>query len=141
MAGYSYDVTVSVDQLTDEIDKILDRYMYEVDFGVNEATKMIAQKAKNAVRRNARATFKKYHGQRKYSNGWDLKCKTRIQKVKSEYVVYNRKAPGLAHLLEHGHASPNGGRVPAYVHIAPVQDEVDKVYMPEIKKQIGKIVL
>lgn len=137
--NYSYDVTISIDQLTDEIEKILDDYENQVYASIEGATKAIAQKAKNAVRRNARATFKPYHRQRKYSNGWDLKQKSRVKGISVSYVIYNRNAPGLAHLLENGHASVNGKRVKAYPHIKPVQDEIDASLVSDIKSRIARI--
>ena len=37
--------------------------------------------------------------------------------------IGNKNKPGLAHLLEKGHATIGGGRVPAYPHIAYAADE------------------
>ena len=41
----------------------------------------------------------------------------------TEGEIGSKKMPGLAHLLEKGHAAIGGGMVPAYVHIAPASEE------------------
>lgn len=41
----------------------------------------------------------------------------------SEGEIGSASMPGLAHLLEKGHASIGGGFVPAYEHISPAADE------------------
>ena len=42
----------------------------------------------------------------------------------------------VAHLLEHGHAKRNGGRVRAIVHIAPVEQTVINQFTREVEKGV-----
>ncbi|MEC2552607.1 HK97 gp10 family phage protein, partial [Bacillus tropicus] len=52
-----------------------------------------------------------------YRKGW------RKKKEGNGVVVHNIKGQ-LSHLLENGHAKAGGGRVPAQVHIRPVEEYV-----------------
>ncbi|WP_075313549.1 HK97 gp10 family phage protein [Bacillus wiedmannii] len=52
-----------------------------------------------------------------YRKGW------RKKKEGNSVVVHNIKGQ-LTHLLENGHAKAGGGRVPAQVHIRPVEEYV-----------------
>ena len=44
--------------------------------------------------------------------------------------------PGLAHLLEKGHASVGGGAVPAYVHLEPASEEAFKDFEELLDKAV-----
>lgn len=46
------------------------------------------------------------------------------------------KMPGLAHLLEFGHASPGGGSVRPKVHVAPAADVTFEYTQGDIEKRI-----
>ncbi|MGG1791712.1 HK97 gp10 family phage protein [Bacillus mycoides] len=52
-----------------------------------------------------------------YRKGW------RKKKDGKSVVIHNTKGQ-LTHLLENGHATVGGGRVPAQVHIRPVEEYV-----------------
>ncbi|PFA93893.1 HK97 gp10 family phage protein [Bacillus thuringiensis] len=52
-----------------------------------------------------------------YRKGW------RKKKESNGVVVHNKKGQ-LTHLLENGHAKAGGGRVPAKIHIRPVEEYV-----------------
>lgn len=52
-----------------------------------------------------------------YRKGW------RKKKEGNGFIVHNTKGQ-LTHLLENGHAKAGGGRVPAQVHIRPVEEYV-----------------
>ena len=51
-------------------------------------------------------------------------------------TLYNAKVPGLPHLLEHGHAKRGGGRVSGRVHIAPVEEELEKAFTQELERAL-----
>lgn len=72
-----------------------------------------------------------------YASGWT------IRQVDADTVaVYNRKAPGLTHLLEHGHLTKNKrgvfGRTPAHVHIKPVEEWANEELQEEIRRRLEK---
>ena len=64
-----------------------------------------------------------------YAKGWSYEVD---EDVPGSYTghVYNKRKPGLTHLLEKGHAKRSGGRVAGIPHIAPafeqMQADLDK---------------
>lgn len=117
--------------LAAECKKILNEYADDLAKNVDEVTKAIGKKGAAALRDASRATF---GGTGKYASGWSSEEEKRP--LHSKAIIYNKKAPGLAHLLENGHASPNGGRVPGRAHIAPVEEQLIKEYEEAIKDAI-----
>ena len=122
----------SPERLTADIQQILNEYKVGTIQGVDTAIKKLANKGRNAVRRNARAKLKG----RKYSNGWMYKMDKWSNKRIAGAVIYERKQPGLAHLLEHGHAKVSGGRTAARPHVKPVEDQLSKEIISEVIKNI-----
>lgn len=53
-----------------------------------------------------------------YAAGW------KRSRVRGKWIVHNKTDYQLTHLLEKGHAKVGGGRVRAYVHIAPIARKV-----------------
>lgn len=49
------------------------------------------------------------------------------------------KMPGLAHLLEHGHAKVGGGSVKAFPHVKPAADEAFKYTLDLLDDKIGSV--
>lgn len=130
---------VTVDNLQDEINKILDEYAGDVYENLDVITKKIGQKGAQAVRNSA----KKEVGGKTYASGWTSQAfKNRLY---TSVVIYNKKQAGLAHLLEHGHVSSNGtGRnyqtdkapVKAREHILPVEEKLVAEYEREVVANI-----
>lgn len=111
----------------------------EVDdfFGLTQEAIGDAQKAaaKKAISR-IKETAPKLSG--KYAKGW--KSTTEKTRTGTSTTVYNKDAPGLAHLLEHGHAMVAGGRtvgrVDAKPHLAKAEEEAIEAYQNEIERRI-----
>lgn len=126
----------SAERLSADIDEILKEYQMGVYDGVDEALKKLASKGRNAVKRNARSVISKKR--RKYSNGWAYKVEKSSNLLAASAVIYQKSVPGLVHLLEHGHATVNGGRTRALVHVKPVEDELADTALGVLKAEIKK---
>ena len=123
------------EQLSADIQAILNDYENGVVSDVKTVIQRLANKGRLAVRRNAKAMFGK-KGRRKYSGGWSYKIQRWSNKSIAGAVIYNRSQPGLAHLLEHGHAKVNGGRTKAREHVKPVEDQLASEIVREVVKNI-----
>lgn len=122
----------TIDKLDSAVQKILDDYAKGILTSMDEVATKIGTKAAAAVKANARASF---GGSGKYAGGWTKQVeKTRLGIT---VTVYNKAAPGLAHLLENGHAKTGGGRVAGKAHIAPVETEVVKEYQEKIENVVS----
>lgn len=76
----------------------------------------------------------------KFSDGWyksGFASSTKNRMHGAYGVIYNKKAPGLVHLLEKGHATPAGGRVAARVHVAPIAEQTFERFWEDIQEQVG----
>lgn len=75
-----------------------------------------------------------------YSASW-TKDEAQAGRLGKKIIVHNEKHYRLTHLLEHGHVSRNGtgrtfGRVPAYPHIADVNEWAAKELPKEVEKNL-----
>lgn len=127
------DVSVDVDDFALALDEMLKGYLEEVDESVAKAAKTAAKKGSRLVKSNAKSTF---GGTGKYAASWGHK---EGKKGQESYAEIGSTMPGLPHLLEKGHATLGGGRVPGRQHIAPAADETFKTFEDELKKEIGGI--
>ena len=71
-----------------------------------------------------------------YQKGWAVK-KTSAKAGQVSITVYNRKKPGLTHLLEKGHAKRGGGRVAGQPHIAPAEQYAVSELENKIKRGLS----
>ena len=69
-----------------------------------------------------------------YGGKWKKRIET-LPGQPAKLVLYNKKYQ-LTHLLEFGHASVNGGTVPAEPHIAKVQDWINDEFEEQVKAVI-----
>lgn len=122
---------VTLDTFSTELKKILDEYADEVTENVQEITKKVARKGAQAVKSESLNAFKDVHLKKgRYGTGWTSTVET--GRLSAQGIIYNKKYPGLPHLLEHGHAMRGGGRVPGKAHIAPVEKKIVEMYEKEI---------
>ena len=69
----------------------------------------------------------------KYASGWGSE-NTTVTLGGPSITVWNKKYPGLTHLLELGHQnSRGGGRTPAHPHIKSVEQEMIEEYYNKLK--------
>lgn len=120
---------VSIGNFSAEIMRQLDEYKDLTTDGVKAAVK----KAGTTVRKQIKATAPSSTGA--YAKSWSVKT-TRETSNTLEVTVHSRNRYQLAHLLEFGHATRNGGRVPAQPHIAAAEEMGVKELETEIERCI-----
>lgn len=105
----------SVDDLADLVMDGLREYSELADTAMKKAVRKTAVSVKKEISENA----PKRTG--KYSKSWTAK-KTKENSHSLEMTVHSKNRYQIAHLLEHGHAKRNGGRVEGKPHIAPAEE-------------------
>jgi len=110
---------VTADNLADVIKGILDDYAEDVDRNMREVAHRVAQSGVKALKTDSN---EKVNRTGVYAKGWTT-VKDSKRATYSE-TIYNKNKPQITHLLEHGHAKRNGGRVNGIEHIYPVEQEV-----------------
>ena len=107
--------TVSVGQLANAVNEALSEYAKSSADGVKKAVRKSGKTVKEEI--NASAPVRTG----RYAKSW----KTKVMAENSEsleLIVYSPTRYMLAHLLEHGHAKRNGGRVNGKAHIKPAEE-------------------
>ena len=120
--------TVTLDELPDAINEILEEYEDDSIRSMHVATQAIAEAGAKAINSSAAGAVK---GKR-YKRSWTFQSQN--TRMDAAATLYSR-IPGLPHLLEHGHAGSGGGRkgAGAHVHIAPVVEKINKEFEKEIE--------
>ena len=121
---------ITVDQLSDEIMDALEEYKEMTDEVVQTAVDTVSKETKKIVQAGSPI---KTGG---YQKGWSGK-KTSAKAGQVSITVYNRKKPGLTHLLEKGHAKRGGGRVAGQPHIAPAEEYAVSELENKIKRGLS----
>lgn len=119
----------SVDKLKADIAKILEEYEGEITESMQEVTAKVAKKGAQALQRESK---EKFGGTGQYAKGWKAETNGKAHRqISWTSIIYN-ETPGLPHLLEHGHAKRNGGRVAGRPHIEPIEQEIINEYETEV---------
>lgn len=121
---------IEADRLADTINDILEEYGQEASEAIAKASKTVAKDVVKELKKGG-----KYKGGEKFNAGWTTA--TQKSRLGDTTVVYNKTMPGLAHLLEFGHAVAGGGRSEAFNFIAPVADTVEDRFLDEFEHNIG----
>jgi len=117
-------VSIDIGSVAAEINRTLANYAH----GVGEEIDMVAEKvAKKGAQRLK--SLSPIGARNHYAKGW------RAKKVGNRWVVHNTEYQ-LTHLLEKGHAKVGGGRVPAKVHIAPVEEDMIDEFIRGVEEAI-----
>ena len=80
--------------------------------------------AAKQARAQLKSTSPRGEGARHYADGWSMRTQRKRGHV--EAVVFNKTKPGLAHLLEKGHANRDGGRTPGKEHVRPAYEAAER---------------
>lgn len=117
-------MATNINNLAAEINRTLRNYAH----GVGEDIEKVAEKVakEGALRLKANSPIKSGS----YRKGW------RAKKVGKSWFVHNATRYQLTHLLEKGHAKVGGGRVPAQVHIRPVEEEMIDEFVQGVEEAI-----
>ena len=110
--------------LAAEINRQLALYAHQTEESVERISEEVAREGVEMLKDKSPKRYGDYAG------SWALK------KVGKVFVIHNKKHYRLTHLLEKGHAKVNGGRVPARVHIAPVEERVIERFEDELRREL-----
>lgn len=78
----------------------------------------------------------KYGSWDAYNKSWKSRKETKDKYYHKKATIYNEKYYRLTHLLEKGHALPQGGRSQAFPHIAPIAEKAEELLYNRIKNGI-----
>lgn len=118
-----------VEKFQQAVAQVLSDYAQDASKTLDDLTKAIGKKGAQAVKNASAGAY----GGGRYSKGW---TSTIEQTRLSTTAVIHNKTPGLPHLLEHGHAKRNGGRVAGREHIAPVEEEIVKEFEKAVEQAL-----
>ncbi len=123
-------MAINIDKIADEIVNTLSDYTMDIAEGVKEAAEETAKELLN----NIRADAPKRKGRYKKAMAVKTTRDDAYERRKTWYV----KAPHyrLAHLLEHGHAKRNGGRVQAFPHIEKNEQKAVEAFNERVERII-----
>lgn len=126
-------MSISVDDMGNAIAEMLSEYQVEVTKKIDESSKAVANQGAKKLKETSPKTSKGGN----YAKSWKAE-KTSGKNVGEDpaYTIYNKNHYRLTHLLEHGHATPNGGRTRAIKHIQPVEQAVIKDYENAVEEAI-----
>ena len=126
---------VTIDGLAEAIMKEVNNFK---DITEEEFEKNAKEVAKEGTKK-LKSTSPKGRGSRKghYADGWGVTY-FRKGNGKFQFVVHNKKKPGLTHLLENGHALNIGGRTRAIVHIKPVEEWCNEEFERRVEMRLGR---
>ena len=118
----------SMDNLSAEIEKILDEELEKSRDAIEKAAEKVAQQTVDRLKQTSPKRTGKKGG--KYARAWRKKATT-LTRGKVSYTVHNTRGQ-LTHLLEKGHALRSGGRTRAFPHIKPAEEEAMKNFEREL---------
>ena len=123
---------IDVILLNKEIMKYLMEYQEEIGEHVENLSKKIGKEAVNELRANSPKGVRK-----RYCKGWTTQS-SKIGRNKFVLKIYNKTDGSLTHLLEYGHATVDGGRTKAIVHIRPVEEKYSKKFEENLKEKVRR---
>lgn len=131
------DVNVGMDRFGATLEELLGSIDPKVKQGMLRAVRKAAQAGRKSVKRNIPEAGIRSSKNGRYIKGWTYRVRSTQEGPQA--VIGNRDVPGLAHLLEKGHARVGGGRVQAFPHIADAADETFRKFIEEAEGEVGRL--
>lgn len=120
---------IKVDNLAQQIAEELQNFSEELMEEIKTNVKSVAKNGCNEIRK----TSPKLTGD--YRKGWKA-----VVAYEGDddirMIVHNKTDYQLTHLLEHGHAKKNGGRVEGQPHLGPAIEKMEKELMNGINLRL-----
>ena len=123
--------SIRADELTKQVMSTLNQYVEDVETSSVESAETVAKDTVAELKQSS--PKRKGKGGGKYAKNWTYRDNPHGVEVYNKAPTYR-----LTHLLEKGHATRNGGRVDAIVHIAPAEERAVKAYEDKIIKGLQK---
>lgn len=122
--------SIRIDQLGSEISAMLEGYSLEAKDRVDQA----GEKAIKKMVKLSKASAPEDTGQFKKNITWSAK----VNALGAKKFIWHVKAPfhRLTHLIVHGHATVNGGRVPGDKFLHEAVDAVLPEYLEDIEEAL-----
>lgn len=124
---------VKPENLDKAVMDVLETFRNATDEVCDEAVKLTAKDAVNELRNANPAGSGKYGSWKAYNKSWTSRTEKKDKWYHRLATVYNKSYYRLTHLLEKGHALPQGGRSQAYPHIAPVAEKAEEELFKRIR--------
>lgn len=127
-------INVGYDQLTEELQKQLENFSTEVNKGLKEVYKDLAESGAKELSQG-----KPYHNRTgQYAKNFGVTQRKNTSSVTGaeSYTIYNKKRYQITHLLEHGHLTRNGRRTAAFEHWKPTLENIESKVEAEIEKVV-----
>lgn len=124
------------DQLDKVFMEILHAYRNATEESVKTAIKTVGKECVDDLKNAHPAGSGQYGSWDAYNSTWTVTQTKRDKREHHEATVHNTKHYQLTHLLEKGHALPQGGRSKAYKHIEPVANKAEVSLFNLIKGKI-----
>lgn len=123
--------TVKNSDFSMELEKILTKYGDDVIEATRQVVKKNATQAKDYLRNiSPRKTGK-------FAESWAIHQESSA--LNAHATVYQAKKPGLAHLLEHGHANRGGGRTEGRHFMALVEEVTKKDFEDDLEAVLSNV--
>ncbi len=122
---------IRVDDMFKALSQELEEYAGEITDGVKKDVEEVGKECLKQIR----AASPERYGD--YKKGW-RKQKAFETDTAVGVVIYNKTDYQLTHLLEYGHAMPNGGRFEGKPHIRPAEEAAAEALEKKVEVTVRK---
>lgn len=127
-----------IDRLSATIEAVLNEYGDDVTGACKEAVTKVTRAGVKAVKAGAVDKLNVQNNS-EYVKGWTSRFEE--DRVSRQGIIYNKRVPGLPHLLEYGHVTRNGtgrtfNRTPAHPHIKEVEEKIASEFVSTMRKEV-----